>query len=68
MDIQEQKSQNVEKADKGKTAISTNAPVPGRRGQPSKVFERKDHSSAREGGRSSDCEDEPFEDDGQRQS
>ena len=50
MDLQKQKSQNVENAEKEKIAISSNAEISRSRGQPSKVFERKDPSAERKGG------------------
>ena len=54
MDLQTHNSQNVENAEKAKTVISSNEVVSRSRGQPMKVFERKDTSAEREGGRISD--------------
>ena len=54
MDFQNRKSQNVENAEKGKPAISSNAIASRCRGQPLKVIERKDASAERKTGRLSD--------------
>ena len=54
MEFQKKKSQNVENAEKGKSAISSNAIASRCRGQPLKVIERKDPSAERKAGRLSD--------------